>query len=1081
MRWNISAWAIRNPVPPTLLFVVLCALGWVSFMNLPITRFPNIDVPVIAITVTERGSAPSELETQVTKKIEDTVSSITGVKHVSSQITDGQSVTSIEFRLEVNTDRALNDVKDAIAKVRSDLPRTIDEPIIQRIEVENQSIVTYGVSSPGMTPEELSWFVDDVVVRQLQGLKGVGRVDRIGGVQREVQVSLNPDRLMALGITAADVNRQLKATSVDLSGGKSELGGQEQAIRTLASSQNAETLAKTKISLPGGREVLLSDLGRVEDRWEEPKSFARLDGNPVISFSIYRAKGASDTTVQALTDENIARLAAANPEIAFEKIDDGVFSTYGNYESAMTTLLEGAALAVFVVFLFLRDIRATIVAAVALPLAAIPTFWAMSLMGFSLNLVSLLAIILVTGILVDDAIVEIENIVRHIRMGKSPYRAAMEAADEIGLAVIAITLTIIAVFVPVSFMGGVAGQYFKQFGLTVAVAVFFSLLVARLITPMMAAFLFRSHGHHEERDGWIMRAYTWFLGVTLRWRWITLIAGVAFSIVSIMSASTLPQGFIPPEDVSRIVLSAELPPGVKLDETAKVTDEVVRELKKIPEVKSVFVIGGASPTGALELRRAAITVQLVRKKERKLTQQQVQRVIAEKLAGIPDLRFYAVNDRGDRELTFGILGADGQAVNEAAFDVQSAMRKNPIFDNPTANAALDRPEIRIKPRLDQAAELGISSETISEAIRTATIGESGSNLAKLSAGLRQIPIRVQLDTATRGDLGVISAIRIPTASGNSVPLSAIADIQLAQGPSAIQRYDRERRVVIASDMALGHAPSEGEAALMALPEVKSMPSGVRLQATGDTEIQGEVFSGFVSAMGAGIMMVLVVLILLLGNFFLPITILASLPLSVAGVVLALQATGNPVSMPVVIGILMLMGIVTKNSIMLVDFAVEEERRGVPQREAIIDAGRKRARPILMTTIAMVAGMVPAAVAYGEGGEFRAPMAIAVIGGLLVSTILSLVFIPSFYTIMDDVARLTGRVFAWILRPNAREDVPEYGHAAASIVSPQTNAAAVAAPVTAAPSATVTELAHPASASGEDPRSRKVVQLPLAAE
>jgi hydrophobe/amphiphile efflux-1 (HAE1) family protein len=1021
MNANFSAWAIRNPVPPVLLFVVLCVLGWVSFLNLPITKFPNIDVPIVAVTVTERGSAPAELETQVTKRIEDAVSGVTGVKHIKSDVTDGQSVTSIEFRLEVNSDRALNDVKDAIAKIRSDLPRTIDEPIIQRIEVENQSIMTYGASSKGMTPEELSWFVDDTVVRQLQGLKGVGRVERIGGVLREVRVSLDPDRLMSLGITAAEVNRQLKATSVDLSGGKSELGGLQQAIRTLSSASTARELADQKIALSGGRQVRLSELGKVEDVWEEPKSFARLSGQPVVSFSIYRAKGASDTVVAKLTADKVAEIGKANPNVEFAVIDDGVFNTYGNYESAMQSLIEGALLAVAVVFLFLRDWRATFVAAVAMPLAAIPTFWAMSAMGFSLNLVSLLAITLVTGILVDDAIVEIENIVRHMRMGKSPYRAAMEAADEIGLAVIAITMTIIAVFAPVSFMGGIAGQYFKQFGLTVAVAVFFSLLVARLITPMMAAYLFRNHGHKEEKDGFVMRAYTRVLAGTLRFRWLTLGFGIAFAIGSIMSASSLPQGFIPPEDQSRIVMSVELPPGVPLAETTRVTDEAARAIKQLPEVKDVFVVGGSSPTGTLELRRAKLTVQLVNKKDREKTQQQIEAEIGGILVGIPDLRYYTVNDRGERELTVGILGTDGVAVNQAAYALQSAMRKNPIFLNPTADAALDRPEIRIIPRLDKAADLGITPETISEAIRIATIGDNGANLAKLNMGLRQIPIRVQLALETRADLETIAALKVPTAAGDSVPLASVADLEFAQGPSAIERWDRERRVTVGSAMTAGHATGEGMEALMAMPEAQNLPAGVRIQSTGDTEIQGEVFAGFAQAMGAGIMMVFVVLILLLGNVFLPLTILASLPLSVAGVVLALQVTQNPVSMPVVIGILMLMGIVTKNAIMLVDFAVEEEKKGIPQRTAIIDAGRKRARPIVMTTIAMVAGMLPAAFATGEGGEFRAPMAIAVIGGLIVSTVLSLIFIPSFYTIMDDVGRGTGWLLTWLIRPNAAED------------------------------------------------------------
>jgi hydrophobic/amphiphilic exporter-1 (mainly G- bacteria), HAE1 family len=1017
MNWNVSAWSIRNPVPSILLFVVLVLLGWSSFFSLPITRFPNIDVPIIAVTVTESGAAPAELETQVTKRVEDAVAGITGIDDIMSTVTDGRSTTSAVFRLEVDTDRALNDVKDALAKIRADLPRTIDEPVISRIDVENQSIVTYAAAAPGMTPEELSWLVDDVVLRELQGLRGVGRVERTGGVSREIHVDLDPDRLLALGVTAAQINAQLRATNVDLSGGQGDFGGQQQTIRTLASASSIQSLAETSIA----RTIRLGDLGTVSDSWEEPRSFATLDGNPIVSFSLYRAKGASDTSVADAAATKVAELTERYPDVRFEKIDDSVTYTYGNFESAMHTLVEGALLAVIVVFLFLRDWRATLVAAITLPLAAIPTFWALDMMGFSLNLVSLLGITLVTGILVDDAIVEIENIVRHMKMGKTPYRASMEAADEIGLAVIAITFTIIAVFAPVSFMGGIAGQYFKQFGLTVAVAVFFSLLVARLITPMLAAYFMKSSGHPDEREGWIIRAYTRFLRMTLRFRWLTLGVGVGLFAVSIWAIGFLPTGFIPREDVSRVVTSVELPPGATLDDTRATTNLIAERLQTIPEVASVFVIGGASPTGTLEERRAAVIINLLRKHERDTKQFEVEAVISRELASVPDIRYFYVNERGERELSVGVLGTDGASVAEAARMLEAEMHEDAIFSNPSAMSSFDRPEIRITPKLDQAAELGIAPELISQTVRVATIGDAGANLAKFNLPNRQIPIKVQLTEDARNDLATIQAMRVPTANGSSVPLTAVATIDFGQGASTIERFDRQRLVKVGTGMAPGYEIGQGFERIMAGEAVKNFPAGVRIQETGDAEIQAEVFAGFATAMGAGILMVFCVLILLFGSFFLPITILASLPLSVGGVVAALFLTNNAVSMPVVIGILMLMGIVTKNSIMLVDFAVEQEKHGVPQIDAIIDAGRKRARPIVMTTLAMAAGMIPAALGTGEGGEFRAPMAIAVIGGLLVSTVLSLIFIPSFYTLMDDLTHQAGRLARFVLRPNAPDE------------------------------------------------------------
>ncbi len=1027
MSLNISAWSIRNPISPIVLFVVLMLMGVISFMNLPVTRFPNIDVPVVSVTVTQSGAAPSELETQVTKKVEDAVANLTGVKHVISTITDGRSVTAIEFRLEVDTDRAVNDVKDAVAKIRADLPRGIDEPVTERIDVEGQSILTYAVSSSDMTLEEISWHVDDVIKRKLQGLKGVGRITRYGGVDREIVISLNPDRLLSLGVTASEVNRQLRATNVDLAGGKGEIGGRDQTIRTLAGARSVEQLAESKIVLPGGREVRLKDLGRVEDGASEPKSFARLNGEPVVAFAVFRSKGASELTVAENVEGGIKALRAARPEISISLIDDAVTYTKGNYESAMHTLLEGAALAVLVVFIFLKNWRATLIAAIALPLSAVPAFWAMSQMGFSLNLVSLLGITLVTGILVDDAIVEIENIVRHIGMGKSPYRAAMEAADEIGLAVIAITMTIVAVFVPVSFMSGVAGQYFKQFGLTVAAAVLISLLVARLITPMMAAFFMRPYKHAELKDGRIMRGYLALLDFTLRYRYLTLAVGIALFVGSIKATALLPTGFIPQGDTSRLVISAELPTGATLDETKAVMDGLTQVIRKRDDVRHVFVLGGTSPTGTYELRRAALFVRLLPKADRKLSQNKIQLALSEAMAGVPDVRVWYVNERGEREAAISMLSADSDQLNAGVGQLESAMRRVKGFSNVAADAALERPELRITPRSDIAAELGVSTDAIGEAVRVATIGDVGANLAKFNAVDRLVPIRVQLLESARTDLTEIESLRVTTATGRSVPLSTVADVSFGQGPSAISRYDRSRRAILGADLS-GLTIDQAIAIIKELPEAKALPAGVRLQESGDAEISGEVRQGFLTAMGIGIVLVLGVLILLFGSIFPPITVILSLPLSFGGVVMALLATNNPVSMPVFIGVLMLMGIVTKNAIMLVEFAAEAQARGTHRFTAIKDAGHKRARPIVMTTIAMAAGMLPSAYGLGDGGEFRSPMAIAVIGGLMVSTVLSLVFVPSFYTVMDDLGRITGRFFCRFLAPREDESQWEAIHA-----------------------------------------------------
>ena len=1031
MNFNISAWSIRQPIPALVLFVVLMALGIVTFRNMAVTRFPNIDVPVVLVQVGQSGAAPSELRNQVTKKVEDAIASITGVKHVNSTITDGMSQTAAEFLFEVNTDRAVNDVKDAIARIRGDLPRGIDEPVISRVDVEGQAIITFTAEAQAMTLEQLSWHVDDVMIREIQSLKGVGRVERYGGVRREIRVALDPARLAALGVTAADVNQQLLLTNADLAGGRGEVGGQEQSIRTLGGAKSVADLGATKIVIPGGREVRLEELGTVQDGAEEARYFARRDGQPAVAFAIFRAKGASDVSVSRLIDVKIAEIEKKFPDVKLVKIDDSVGYTFGNYEAAMGTLIEGALLAVLVVFLFLRNWRATLIAAIALPLSIIPTYWAMQTMGFSLNLVSLLALTLATGILVDDAIVEIENIARHMRMGKSAYRASIEGADEIGLAVIAISFTIIAIFAPVSFMGGIAGQYFKQFGLTVAVSVFISLLVARLITPMLAAyFMGKAPAVHDSSDGPFARAYGAFLRFTLRHKIISLLVGAGLFYGSLQSVSLLPQGFIPEGDESRSTLSVELPPGSRLADTRNTTDAMVARIRELPEVTSVFTLGGAGVKGAGEIRQAIMIVRYVPKTERRLTQKQLEVKIGEMMKDVPDTRIYYANDRGDRQLQMTVKADNTESLAQGSAIVESAIRSLPETANVNAGTGLDRPEIRVQPRFDEAARLGVSPEQIAQIVRIATIGDVGANLAKFTAGDRLVPIRVQLAEDARADLRTLQALRIRTGAGASVPLSEVADISFGQGPSSIERHDRHDSVVIGADLAKGAQVGDVAAKVKALPALQTLPAGVSLEESGDAEIQGEVFGGFATAMLFGLMMVFGLLVLLFGNLLQPITILASLPLAIGGVIGALLITGNAISMPVVIGILMLMGIVTKNAILLVDFAVERVKHGMSRFDAIVDAGMKRARPIIMTTIAMVAGMVPTALGHGEGGEFRAPMAIAVIGGLLVSTVLSLVFVPSFYLVMEIVSDF----FAWMFRPliGKVDEPPAQGAAVESV-------------------------------------------------
>jgi multidrug efflux pump subunit AcrB len=761
-----------------------------------------------------------------------------------------------------------------------------------------------------------------------------------------------------------------------------------------------------------------------------PRTFARLNGEPIVAFGIWRSKGQSDVVVAAAVQKKIDEIRESYPDVEIKQIDTVVDFTLGNYEAAVHTLFEGAALAVIVVFLFLRDIRATIIAAVSLPLSIFPAFWAMDILGFSLNLVSFLAITLSTGILVDDAIVEIENIVRHMRMGKSPYQAAIDAADEIGLAVIAISLTIVAIFTPASFMPGIAGQFFKQFGITVSVQVLFSLLAARLVTPMLAAYFLRHHTIVEKPPGLLMRAYTRLVTWSVRHYLVTVMIGLILFSASIWSLGLLSKGFLPAQDSARSRLAIELPPGSQLADTEKVTEEIVKRLRGRAEIKSIFVDGGRVPKGAKEIRRASLYINYTPKTERSISQHDLELAIGRELDDIPDLRYWFVDDNGLRAITLDVTGADSAAVANVAEELAAQMRRIPLVADVISETSLDRPELRIHPRTDMLARLGVSTEGLSETIRVATMGDVGPALARFDSGDRLVPIRVQLEEKARTNLQIIEQLRVPMGRGGGVPLGAIADISLDQGPTNIDRFDRNRRAAVAADLVGKSSLDDAMNAIYDLPVMKSHPKGVSVGKSGDAENLAELSDGFADAMRNGLMMVYAVLVLLFGSFLQPITILFSLPLSIGGAIIALLLGGMQLTVPVSIGILMLMGIVTKNAIMLVDFAIESIHAGMPRDEAIIDAGQKRARPIVMTTIAMIAGMIPSALAFGAGGEFRAPMAVAVIGGLLCSTVLSLVFVPAVFVLMDNVSRLSSRLgsrFVAKSEPEAKPDAA--GHSA----------------------------------------------------
>ena len=1012
---NMSAWAIRHPTLPIVLFMVLTFIGLVSFKRLPINLNPDLTFPIVFVQVSQPGAAPSEIETQITQKVEGAVRSVADVRNISSRASEGSSITTVEFQIGTPLDRALNDVRDAVSKIRADLPEGVDEPQVNRVDVEGGAIAWFAVSTTGRTPEQLSWYVDNTLSKRLLAIVGVAQVSRGGGVSREIRVELDPARMQALGITAAEVNQQLRVLNLNAPGGRAQVGGGEQSIRVLGAASSALELGATQIRLAGGASVRLQDIAEVRDAVGEQRSVSRVNGRQATSFGVFKARGASDVAALDAVEAEIAELMRESPDIQVKRVFTTVENTRETYHSALMAMIEGSILAVLVVFIFLRDWRATVISALAIPLSAIPTFAFMYWQDFTLNNISLLALSLVAGVLVDDAIVEIENIVRHMRMGKSGYQAALDAADEIGLAVVATSATIIAVFLPVSFMGGFSGQYFKQFGLTVAAAVFFSLLVARLITPLIAAYTLKPHEEIRSADGPLMNAYLEALRWTLQHRGATLAGGTVFFLLSIGLLVAVPKSLIPPQDFAAAQVTIELPPGVRLEETAKVSAQVATMLSRQPEVTDVV-----ESIGGDDVRSAQIFVSLVPRDQRSVSQKEWQDRVLPSFAQIPDARIgFSGNDGpGGLPITLYLTGEDPAKLEAAARRAVTAMRTLPELRDPRINGDLQRPEILVKPRLDLAAELGVSVASISQTIRIATLGDLPQNAAKFSLADRQVPIRVSLLEDSRRDLATLENLPVRTASGSTVPLKAVAEIALGEGPSTIRRYNQSRRVVLESELAKGVELGPALAKVYALPEIKNLPEGVRLVEVGQAEFLKELLDNFTLAILAGVLLVFAVLVLLFARVFQPITILSALPLSVGGAVIALMLSGEPCSRPVVIGFLMLMGIVGKNSILLVDFAIEEMRAGTPRLDALMEAGHKRARPIIMTTVAMVAGMLPVALSTAASG-FRAPMGIAVIGGLITSTALTLVIVPSMFAVIDDVER-------WIAPRVARFFTPAEG-------------------------------------------------------
>jgi multidrug efflux pump subunit AcrB len=1030
---NVSAWSIRNPIPGVLLFIMLTAAGLIAFKAMKVQNFPDIDLPTVTVTAALPGAAPAQLETEVARKIENAIATLQGVKHITATVQDGSAVVTTEFRLEKPTQEAVDDVRAAVARVRSDLPGDLRDPVITKIELSGAPILTYTVSSSRMDDEGLSWFVDNTVVRQLLSVRGVGAVARVGGVTREVRVALDPARLQALNATAADISRQLRLIQQEASGGRADVGGAEQSVRTVATVKSAEELGRVEVTLGDGRRIRLDQVAAVSDTVAEQRSTALLNGKPVVGFEITRTRGAGETEVAEGVVRALDVLKAAHPEIVVTEAFNFVEPVQENFDGSMALLYEGAALAVLVVWLFLRDWRATLVAATALPLSAIPTFAAMYLFGFTLSTVTLLSLSLVIGILVDDAIVEIENIMRHLSRGReggeaapagataylprTPFQAAMEAADEIGLAVIATTFTLIAVFLPTAFMGGIPGKFFVQFGWTAAIAVFMSLVVARMLTPMMAAYVLRVPKRVHAEGRWMGVYMGWVRGA-LRHRIWTTLAATAFLVGSFALVPLLPTGFIPADDLSQTQVSISLAPGATFAQTLAAAEAAREIVQQNSHVKLVYtaVGGGATgsdpfaPSGAAEVRKATLTINLTPRKDRKGTKKQaIERQLREALQALPGARVKVGLGGSGESYVLVLSGDDGDVLGAHARIVERELRGIPGIGNVTSTSSLVRPELIVRPDTARAADLGVTTAAIADTLRIATAGDYDQSLPKLNLSQRQVPIVVRLAADARTDIELLSRLAVPGARG-PVPLGNVATLSIDSGPAQIDRYDRRRNINFDIELN-GQALGTVEREVKALPSLQVLPPGVAQAAIGDAEVMGELFVSFGLAMATGVACIYIVLVLLFHDFVQPVSILGALLLAVPGAFLALFVTGTAISMPSMIGMIMLMGVATKNSILLIEYAIMARRdRGMTRTEALLDACHKRARPIVMTTIAMGAGMLPIALGIGTDPSFRAPMAIVVIGGLITSTFISLLVIPVIFSFVDDAVQWLRRLF-----------------------------------------------------------------------
>ena len=1013
----ISDFAIKRPIVTTVTMLALAAFGIFALTLLNTDEFPDVQNPVVVVSVPYPGASPASVEREVIDRIEEGIAGISGVDKIQSNSLDGYGVIITFFQFEKDLQEATQEIRDKISEIRNELPLEMEEPILTRFNPADLPIMSLVLSSKQMAGPELTRLADPDITRRLRGIPGVAEVEVVGGVERELTVELRPRDLQAAGLSVAQVVQALQSQNLAAPVGR--LNGQfdERTIRLLGRLEKPADFTRLPIAQSQGRVIRLGDVADARDGTEEARSAAVFNGEEAVGIDVTKAKGFSTTQVAAAVREQVGRIQSGLPEnVTFRVVRDAgtrVAASVANVEEA---LIEGAALTVLVVFLFLNSWRSTVITGLALPVSVLASFVAVLAFGFTLNTMSLLGLSLAIGILIDDAIVVRENIVRHVEMGKDHFTAAHEGTNEIGLAVAATTFSIVVVFVPIAFMGGIAEQWFAPFALTIACSVLVSLFVSFSLDPMLSAYWPDPYVPPDKRgfitrvldrfNAWFDRqadAYKRVIGWALdhRWKMVFLAAASFFGALALPAFGVVGGEFFPVTDESEFNVSLDTPPGSNLEYTKVKAEEVARIARSKPEVIYTYTtIGGQ--TGSVD--EGTVYVRLKPKHERQRSQNAVAAGLRSELAQLAGATAsITTSGFGDqKQILIQVTGHESSELQKIADTVLGLVKKVPGAVDVDLSTRGQKPELEVQLDRALAGSIGVTAGQVAQALRPAFAGIDVGDWVDPSGETRDVTVRFAPEARTQtADLSTVPlTVAGPDGQVQQVPLGQLATIRSGVGPARIDHLDRERVITVQANTEnrpLSEVIKDIEAQLAGL----TLPAGYSIRQGGETEDQAEVFGRIIAALAIAIMLMYLVLVIQFGSFLDPLAIMISLPLSLIGVMLALLVTGSTLNLMSMIGVILLMGIVAKNAILLIDFAKWAEESGKSRRDALIEAGRVRLRPILMTTFALIAGMIPVAIGAGEGADFRAPLGRAVIGGVITSTVLTLLVIPTFYEIMTD--------------------------------------------------------------------------------